>query len=75
MKKFLILALCYINFFTQANHSIIPEPFSYEAVEGVLISQGFKFKDNSKLKKVEFVKTIFNEYLESINISKLFKTA
>ena len=74
MKKFLILALCYINFFTQANHSIIPEPFSYEAVEGVLISQGFKFKDNSKLKKVEFAKTIFNEYLESINISSEGKT-
>ena len=74
MKKILILTFSYIGFFALSNHNIIPEPFSHEVIKGTLICKGFKFKDNSKLKKVEFAKTIFKEYLESIKISSQGKT-
>ncbi len=56
-------------FFLQANHSIIPEPFSHEEIDGTLISNGFHLKDNSKIQKVKDAKAIFIEYLKSIQIS------
>ncbi|MBK21162.1 MAG: beta-N-acetylhexosaminidase [Flavobacteriales bacterium] len=68
MKTFLILTFCCIGFFAKANHSIIPEPFSYEEMKGTLITGGFILKDNSKLKKVKYAKTIFTEYLKSIEL-------
>ena len=69
MKKALILMFCWINLCLSANHCIIPEPVSYNEFKGKLISNGFQFQDNSNLKKIEYAKTLFNEYLTSIKIS------
>ncbi|MBO73053.1 MAG: beta-N-acetylhexosaminidase [Flavobacteriales bacterium] len=69
MKKALILMFCWINLCVSANHCIIPEPVSYNEFKGKLISNGFQFQDNSNLKKIEYAKTLFNEYLTSIKIS------
>ena len=69
MKTLLVLTFFSLGFFAHANHSIIPEPFSYEEMKGSLISNGFHLKDNSKIKKVKYAKTIFIEYLKSIEIS------
>ena len=55
MNILLLLTFCCIGFFAQANHSIIPEPLSYEEMKGTLITGGFHLKDNSLVLSTQII--------------------
>lgn len=75
MRKLLTLAICLVSLFTQAGHTIIPEPVSYSEQEGSIEFDGIEFTNKSKEDQIKETLNDFKDYIYSTGLKQQPKNA